>query len=307
MAYELAQRLCPLDGLLANAKGSAMENSNAIEALRRQLRVIWGALGVMALALVISVATVSVLLMRGKSVAVTGTVTSLHIGPSSNGDSMVLNGDGLSIVTKDNRTIATLHDTADDGPTLTFEHWATRSDWLDATLENRPEKKLAPEEVADITVSAAAVAINAGNTTAALRGGNLDLSLSMSRKGDNVVVSPSNVALWNDCTFVNGTCYQSRESLGPVIGMTVETCELSNGLPLDDKHRGKGCAQIMANTQGLDHGGASITLEENDNYRLIMGNASLTSKNVGGSVITPMSQITGFDNRGDVIWRIPPN
>lgn len=48
-----------------------------------------------------------------------------------------------------------------------------------------------------------------------------------------------------------------------------------------------------------------MVLREDGRPRLAIGRAILTSPAVGGQEVTPLSNITAFDKKGKVIWRLP--
>jgi len=319
-----------------------------IKRLRRQLRMMWITFGAVSVFVVASIVVSGVLLTRDRVASIHGTAVSLRIGPSANGDSLMLTGDGFILMNRDGKTLAQLKDTSDQGPLLAIQRWvivqpnafdpyayaaslggkkpktapaASTQDLLQAAFGNTPTGKTqqanapAPINSETLTLSAGKISMEtAGVGGLALYGGingvgGTGTIYLWDRYNNRSTLNAGNWSIGNTCNFDAETCYENTVNigLGALGGLSIDTCQKHNGMPLSDKNKDQGCTSLWALSHGNNGVGANISIMEDGVPRLTMGATELTSKQVGGTVVTPASQVTAFDKKGNVIWKIPPD
>ncbi|MGH2507530.1 MAG: hypothetical protein ACRDHZ_09045, partial [Ktedonobacteraceae bacterium] len=224
------------------------------------------------------------------------------------GSSLVLSGDGIQLLDKEGHSLAALSQ-SDGNPELKLTQWTALS----------PFQRLLSQSV--------------GKPATLKEGGSLDLhptliymtrcalftcqdnaSLNLDGGPTLVLNSPDNtdgfgnLGLWeaNRCFDAKATCYATRVALNQSLGLTMTTCKTKKGVPLSKANKDEGCESVHVGTAPLGEvsKGARITLREDGKARLVIGRAILTSPSVGGQEITPLSQITAFDKKGKVIWKM---
>lgn len=285
-----------------------MSDANTeIVALKRQVRFLWLSLASMLILLVAGICTGAMILGSGKSVARNTIATSLRIGPTANGDTLALTGDGFVVANEKGETIVQLKDDSDKGPALTLQRWTVPNDWADALLGKKAKAPATPIMDGELDLSAEKVSMIRGVaprlTLDTSDGGQIWLS---DRNFNNSVFSANMWSTGNTCSFDAETCYESSASIsGGWLGLRLVTCEKHKGMPVNDKNRDQGCTGLSANSRGGDGEGSSISVNDDGVNRITMGSTVLTSKQVGGTVVTPASQLTVFDKNGNVILKIP--
>jgi|GEM_PF-5097844 len=285
-----------------------MSDANTeIVALKRQIRLLWLSLASVFILLVAGTVTGAMLLGSGKSLTRNTIATSFRIGPTANGDTLALTGDGFVVTNEKGENVVQLKDDSDKGPALTLQHWVVPNDWADALLGKKAKAPATPIVDGELDLSAEKVSMLRGVaprvTLDTSDGGQIWLSDNYS---NNSVFSANLWSTGNRCGFDAETCYESTTSVsGGWLGLRLVTCQKNKGMPVNDKNRDQGCTGLSAYSRGGDGEGPSISVNDDGVNRITMGSTVLTSKQVGGTVVTPASQLTVFDKNGNVILKIP--
>lgn len=275
-------------------------------ALRRQITFLWILTSTLAIALAIVVAAGAMLYSKGVNVPVTSTLASLTLGDSKSGHRLVLNGDGFQLLNKDGNTVALLND-SDDGGALKLNRWVRPSNQIDVAIAEATGKELQlkvgpPENTNSADVTASTVYLSKGPTTAGIQPG--DMFFHDGNTSGNFGLG--SISVWNQCDYESPTCFESHASLNSnFLGLQIESCERHNGMPINSKQKNEGCMTVGATGRGFDGEGAQVSLGEDGVNRLVLGSTTLTRPRVGGREITPLSQISGFDSKNILVWKIP--
>jgi hypothetical protein len=229
------------------------------------------------------------------------------------GTRLVLSGDGFQLLDKDGHTLAQLAQ-SDGNPGLTLTQWTVpwSVEWLFQSSGKRSGPPQ-PKEEASLDLHPTRVFLSgcpsfrcSSNYAALDLNGGAGLVLS---SGDMTEGISNLGGFWqsNRCFDAKSTCYATNISLDEITGLSIKTCKTDRGAPLSTTNRNEGCESVhIGSTQlGDVSKGARIVLREDGKPRLAIGRAMLTSPAVGGQEITPISQITAFDKKGAVVWRIP--
>jgi hypothetical protein len=268
--------------------------------------MLWVIIAVIAVLFVASITAGVIQIVSGRSVALSGSLTSLTIGPSKNGDHLFLTGDSLALVNANGTVVAHLTDTPNKGPILAMDQWVRykQPSWVAIVSGKKASNKLGPpKKVASISITPSTVLISHGKdgTAEFTSEGGEGPRLLLSENELTGSLSPFDLSLSYDCFSYSGTCFQKTASLDTAFGLQIKTCVMHNGLPLNSTNKDVGCKAISAGDLGALH----ISLQQDGNDRLTIGSSQLTSPRVGGSAITPLSQITAFDKKGVVVWKVP--
>lgn len=228
------------------------------------------------------------------------------------GTRLILSGDGLQLLDKDGHSLAALTQ-SDGNPQLMLTQWMIR--WpveAEFDLRREPSKPPRTEEGAELDLHPTRVYMTrcplfTCKDTAVLGldyGGPALLLTDGDTRED---ISDFGFSASNGCSDAKSTCYASDISLNDNLGIFMKTCKTERGAPPSTADKDDGCESVhISSTQVSDVSkGARIVLREDGRPRLVIGRAILTSPAVGGQEITPISQITAFDKKGAVVWRMP--
>lgn len=225
------------------------------------------------------------------------------------GSRLVLSGDGFQLLDKQGHTLATL--TQSDGtPELKLTQW-TASWSFQNLLSHSVGKPSTLKEGGSLDVHPTLLYMTrcplfTCQDNASL---NLDSGPALVLNSPNNSDGFSNLGLWesNRCEDSNSTCYKTSVSLDESLGLSMTTCKTEGGTPLSKTNKDVGCESVHIDSAPLGEvsSGARMVLREDGRPRLVIGRAVLTSPSVGGQEITPISQVTAFDKKGTVVWRMP--
>lgn len=219
------------------------------------------------------------------------------------GNRLVLTGDGFRFLDKHGHPLARLTQ-SDGNPKLTLTQWTVSIYDQLGQIGKKHSQTLKPKEGASLDLYATRVYITRcefcnDNASLGFENGLVLNSRDWSGGFSDLGLSES-----NRCFDAKSTCYVTSIFLDEPLGLSMKSCKTKRGIPLDKTKKSEGCESVNIGSTPLDDG-ASIALREDGEPRLMIGRASLTAPSVGGREITPISQITGFDKKGVVVWKIP--
>lgn len=299
-----------------------------IKAMRRQIRFLWAAILILVLGLFAVVAP-DKFSRTANATTLASDATTLALVSPKTGNRVVINGDGFQLLDKDGHVLVRMSD-LQGSPTMTFTNWGIS---LAAAVQNaqcasssKDSKRNCPLTLgkgASLTLKPSSVFIDGGYGNSAMlsldmgptltlagRSGGAGIStdrLWVSNTCDNaqVPVNPQTGRVMKGALPLGPNCYETHVDLGSVLGLSLTTCKKINGQPLNAKDKDEGCESVQATSFPLDGQGAHVSLGEDGNTRLTLGGTVLSGVRVGGQEFTPLSQITAFDKKGYVVWKIP--
>ncbi|HKT32840.1 MAG TPA: hypothetical protein VJS89_10200 [Gammaproteobacteria bacterium] len=295
-----------------------------VKAMRRQIRFLWAAILALVLGLFAIVASAK-FSSTANATTLANDATTLTLISSKTGNHLVMDGDGLRLQDKEGHVlleISDLHGT----PQVRLTQWQAPSRLLElfGNVEDAQTKhKSTWRKGVTLTLKPRSVLIDGGYGDSAML--TLEMGPTLTLHGSNGFAGISTGDMWvgNECNnkqvpvnpqtglLMKGlpplgtSCYETHVDLGSELGLSLTTCKKINGQPVNAKDKNEGCESVQATSFPLDGQGAHVSLSEDGNPRLILGGAMLTGMRVGGQEFTPLSQITAFDKKGYVVWKIP--
>lgn len=296
-----------------------------IKAMRRQIRFLWAAILALVLGLFAILAPDKFSRTANASTLASDATTLTLVSPET-GDHLVMDGNGIRLLDKEGHILLQMLDLKGT-PTVQLTRWSTPSyTWQEAVndLEGKHTKhKDVLEKGPTLTLKPLSVFIDGGYNDNAMLTLEMGPTLTLDGRNGNAGISTSD--FWNGNTCDNTqvpvnpqtgramkgalplgpNCYETHIDLSSALGLSLTTCKKINGQPMNVKDKNEGCESVQATSFPMDGQGAHVSLSEDGNPRLILGGAMLTGVRVGGQEYTPLSQITAFDKKGYVVWRIP--
>ncbi len=224
------------------------------------------------------------------------------------GNRLVLSGNGFQFFDKQGDPLVKLTQ-SNHTPQLTLTQWREPTSQFFASVLHPHAKQSQPVKLKEggsldlhpTLVHMTRCAFCNDNVFLGLAGGP---SLVLNSGDLNDSFSNFGLSETNRCFDAKSTCYVTSIFLDETLGFSMKSCKTNRGIPLSKTNKDEGCESVNIGSMPLDDG-ASISLRKDGEHRLMLGRATLTSPSLGGREITPISEITAFDKRGTVVWRIP--